>query len=464
MSMSPPTSPRVHPRFGVRFFSALCCLGLALLVLNADAQAQDRSTADRAEGSEAVYEAARARYDADRSSANHAALQRAAAAYKAFVRANDRDESHAREASNVGRADAPQLVDPVFGILSAHTNYPSADVPKPVPPVGTSGTTTSTLNVAPSGIITDIDVNIDITHTFVGDLEISLTSPAGTTVLMSDNNDGSGDDYSGTTFDDEAAFPIGFGTPPFTGSFIPDNPLSAFDGEDVQGIWTLTVDDVLTGDVGTLNSWSIDVLTDTDTDGDGVADDADVCPGTVIPEATVPSNRLLVNRFALTDGDTNFDTVAPNGPGPGRSYDTEDTGGCSCEQIIDALGLGGGHARFGCSISAMDEWIASLNGAAKQGDGVSRLAGIPDRFALSGNYPNPFNPATRISFDLPETSAVRLTVFDLMGRVVEVLADGTLEAGSHEVMFKAANLPSGTYLYRLETPAGSFTQKMQLLK
>lgn len=98
-----------------------------------------------------------------------------------------------------------------------------------------------------------------------------------------------------------------------------------------------------------------------DSDGDGVLDADDYCPDTMIPEATVPSVELGTNRWALVDGDGDFDTQAPNGRGPERSYTIEDTGGCSCEQIIDALGLGEGHLKFGCSISAMDEWVAAVN-------------------------------------------------------------------------------------------------------
>ena len=92
-----------------------------------------------------------------------------------------------------------------------------------------------------------------------------------------------------------------------------------------------------------------------DIDGDGVNDDADVCPGTTIPE--MPSKRLGVNRFALTDGDFMFDTTASSGVGPRRSYSTEDTAGCSCTQIIGAQELGRGHTKFGCSIEVMDDWV-----------------------------------------------------------------------------------------------------------
>jgi hypothetical protein len=97
-----------------------------------------------------------------------------------------------------------------------------------------------------------------------------------------------------------------------------------------------------------------------DTDCDGVPNSADVCPDTVLPEQNVPSVGLGTNRFALTDDDDVFDTTAPRGKGPRKSFTLQDTAGCSCEQIIAALGLGEGHVKFGCSISAMEEWIDSL--------------------------------------------------------------------------------------------------------
>ena len=94
-----------------------------------------------------------------------------------------------------------------------------------------------------------------------------------------------------------------------------------------------------------------------DSDGDDVLDGDDLCPGTVIPEATVPSRSLGTNRYALVDADTTFDTKAPRGRGPQETFTTTDTGGCSCEQIIDALDLGAGHTRFGCSLGVMRDWV-----------------------------------------------------------------------------------------------------------
>jgi predicted extracellular nuclease len=97
-----------------------------------------------------------------------------------------------------------------------------------------------------------------------------------------------------------------------------------------------------------------------DMDSDGVGDDADVCPATVIPES-VPTRELGVNRWALTDDDFLFDTRSPPGGETGVSFSTEDTAGCSCSQIIAAQGLGSGHSKFGCSTEVMEDWIELVN-------------------------------------------------------------------------------------------------------
>jgi hypothetical protein len=76
--------------------------------------------------------------------------------------------------------------------------------------------------------------------------------------------------------------------------------------------------------------------------------------------------------------------------------------------------------------------------------------GVAGEFALEQNYPNPFNPTTVVSCQLPVASAVRLAVYDMLGREVAVLANGRMEAGRHEVEFNASGLASGVYTYRLQ--------------
>ncbi|HEY3295483.1 MAG TPA: T9SS type A sorting domain-containing protein [bacterium] len=98
---------------------------------------------------------------------------------------------------------------------------------------------------------------------------------------------------------------------------------------------------------------------------------------------------------------------------------------------------------------------------------VPSLAGgyLPRECFLAPNYPNPFNPATRISFSLPKAERVSLLVFDRMGRKVQTLADGQYMAGSHTLTFDGTALPSGLYFCSLTTSSGfRQTGKMVLLK
>ena len=91
-------------------------------------------------------------------------------------------------------------------------------------------------------------------------------------------------------------------------------------------------------------------------------------------------------------------------------------------------------------------------------------AEVPARYLLQQNYPNPFNPVTTIAFALPEAAPVRLTVYNALGQEVAVLVDGVVTAGQKTVTFDAGTLPSGVYLYRLETPTHVEARRMVLLK
>jgi hypothetical protein len=82
-------------------------------------------------------------------------------------------------------------------------------------------------------------------------------------------------------------------------------------------------------------------------------------------------------------------------------------------------------------------------------------------FSLAQNYPNPFNPSTTIKYELPHSSVVRLSVYDMLGREVSVLVDERRDAGVHEIKFNASGLASGVYVYRLQ--AGDFVSSKQLL-
>ncbi len=89
---------------------------------------------------------------------------------------------------------------------------------------------------------------------------------------------------------------------------------------------------------------------------------------------------------------------------------------------------------------------------------------VPGKYELNQNYPNPFNPTTTIEFTIPETQSVTLTVYDMLGREVQVLVDESMQAGTHHVTFEASGLASGTYIYRLQAGEHQITRQMMFVK
>ena len=94
---------------------------------------------------------------------------------------------------------------------------------------------------------------------------------------------------------------------------------------------------------------------------------------------------------------------------------------------------------------------------------------LPEQFALHYNYPNPFNPSTTISYDLPEQAQVTLSIYDLLGKKIKTLVNQSQDAGKNIVVWDGTDnlgrqVSGGVYLYQIQ--AGEFTQtrKMLLLK
>ncbi len=102
----------------------------------------------------------------------------------------------------------------------------------------------------------------------------------------------------------------------------------------------------------------------------------------------------------------------------------------------------------------------------KSGEGIWETEGVfgPKSFTLKANYPNPFNPATTINFNLTAGANVNLSIYDVNGKLVETLVDGYREAGDYTSTWNGSNVASGTYLYRLTVDGQSITRKMTLLK
>ena len=123
-------------------------------------------------------------------------------------------------------------------------------------------TITSTLNVAEEGLINDLNVTVNIEHTYLGDLIVSLVGPDGTEVVLANQVGGGSEDFENTTFDDSAETSISDGQAPFTGTFAPQQPLSNFEGLNMYGDWILNVEDVYNQDTGTLIDWTLNICSD----------------------------------------------------------------------------------------------------------------------------------------------------------------------------------------------------------
>ena len=118
-------------------------------------------------------------------------------------------------------------------------------------------TTQSTITVNEDFLIADLNVQINVSHTWDSDLFITLTGPNGTVVTLSNHRGGSGNNFTDTTFDDEAVGSIASGQAPFAGSFRADGSLANFDGRLARGTWTLSIYDDAYWNQGDLNSWSM---------------------------------------------------------------------------------------------------------------------------------------------------------------------------------------------------------------
>ncbi|HVO74561.1 MAG TPA: T9SS type A sorting domain-containing protein [Ignavibacteriaceae bacterium] len=95
---------------------------------------------------------------------------------------------------------------------------------------------------------------------------------------------------------------------------------------------------------------------------------------------------------------------------------------------------------------------------------VKEKSEIPTEYSLSQNYPNPFNPTTKIKFGLPKPGLTKITIYDLLGRIIQIPVNKELEAGFHEINIDATNFPSGVYFYKIQSGDFVYTKKMILMR
>jgi subtilisin-like proprotein convertase family protein len=188
----------------------------------------------------------------------------------------------------------------------------SADTPLNIPDNNATGVT-SIINITNNKTINDINVTVNITHPWIGDLTLTLISPNGTSVILVTSRDDEGDNYTNTVFDDDAIATISSGSAPYTGSFIPQGSLSNFNKEESYGEWVLKIVDSGPEDIGQIDNWSIEIcgsiVNGNDDDKDGVLNIDDLCPNTPLnsvidtngcPIFSLPSNNFEIEAVGET--------------------------------------------------------------------------------------------------------------------------------------------------------------------
>ena len=250
--------------------------------------------------------------------------------------------------------DPPEIICMGSGAIPMSGSQ-SSNVGVAIPDGNPTGITAS-MNVTENVSISDLNINLNITHSWVGDVIVSIKSPAGTIATIFDRPGVPSSTYgcSGNnilaTMDDEAATAVenqcAGSEPTINGSFIPNNPLSIFDGENTAGIWELKVSDAVGGDTGSLISWGMDyeyqitapILDITlDVNGNATINAADLlfsasvdCGG-----ISVLAGSPLAATISFTCADIGNNTIIVQA--------TNDSGASStCSAIVNVIGSGSG--------------------------------------------------------------------------------------------------------------------------
>ncbi|MDP6684666.1 MAG: choice-of-anchor B family protein [Candidatus Marinimicrobia bacterium] len=158
-----------------------------------------------------------------------------------------------------------------------------------------------------------------------------------------------------------------------------------------------------------------------------------------------------------------------------------DTKLCASDECVIEVMNDGSPLTFECDIKDSEVWeLVDESGKVYRCSGLQLLEfekesetyvlrkspspQTPTEFALLPAYPNPFNPVTTIQFSIPELSEVKMSVYDIQGRMVETLLDENLSPGDHSFQWYAEGFPSGVYFLKLKSDRVSLTEKLILMK
>ena len=345
----------------------------------------------------------------------------------------------ATQAMEVTLADGQNLTGVDF-VLTPTLMLEACNDPSLAIPDNSAAGVSDVINIDQLGEISDVMVYVNLTHTYIGDLILTLTSPAGTSVVLHNRTGSSADDIVGW----------------YPSELTPAEGLTSLIGEEMFGDWTLHISDNAGVDTGTLNEWCLQI----------------VYPSGVVPAGVMP---MAVNPGSGMNLSWSYNPALFDGFNVYRRTETTQRVRLNSELLSNAAG----QIQYVDSGEGLVEGqkvfysYAIVNNGAEVafGDEIEATfsSGLPTVYALHDNFPNPFNPMTTIKFDLPRSGQVKLAVYDIAGRLVKTLVNEVRAASTHTVLWDGTDaggrrVASGTYYYMLVTDDYQATHKMMLVK
>ncbi|MDO8548615.1 MAG: T9SS type A sorting domain-containing protein, partial [Ignavibacteria bacterium] len=231
-----------------------------------------------------------------------------------------------------------------------------------------------------------------------------------------------------------------------------EESFAAFLGEDPNGTWILTISDDADGDGGTLDSVYLHITTTED----------------ILPvELTSFSYQIVdngVNLNWITSSQLNnqgFEVQRNTENGNWEALGFVEGQGTTTETSLYSFNDKDltNNTTYSYRLKQID-----FDGTFKYSNIIEVNFETVTSYNLSQNFPNPFNPRTKIIFTIPEAGIVKLTIHNIIGEIVSTLVNKKMEEGNHSILFDASSLPSGTYIYQIEVNDFISTKKMMLVK
>lgn len=367
-------------------------------------------------------------------------------------------------------------------------------------------TITSSVEVSDVGILTSLVLNLDITHSYVSDLTVSLTSPSGTTVVILDGVCGGNENIDASFGNDGEPLTCGNGTPTITGHLLPQESFEIFQEEPLDGTWTLTVTDGYSLDGGMLNAFSLDICTDPPSlslpqDNFALKTTSETCRDNDDGSVSIESMEIHDYQAVITGADDLEITGSFQ-----YFWETKNLKSGNYSMCITAEGYPGFQQCFDFTISQPEElsvtssvnqsrrrvelelrggelYTIELNGMTTQTSernvsldlepGENQLTvktgkncqGIysekiyvaPDDVVV---YPNPFRETTKVFIGNAVEGDIQISIFSLTGRLVMTQNYSRTFSGGDEFELQASGLVPGVYLIKIQGKQFKKTFKM----